>query len=248
VAHPASTRRLIDAGFAIALLAAGALAVHAWTRDEPPAMPDGICVDTGSVLPTNDGARIEVAALFGQLEPGDPDRDPALASVRFLTASLEERGYRRAGDRYEHRTADGAVISIDILGPSALRHDDLAATGRAIDRALHDHAVVYYNGHSYDGGLRFEPAGTRRLLVLDACWSTQLYGERLVDANLDVIGNTERSITGSVESLLHVLDGLEDQRVISIAAMNAAATDRAERRRSSEFPEAEHYGVLARCR
>jgi hypothetical protein len=159
----------VDLGFALALIVAGGIAATTWTRDPRPDMPAGVCLDDDFTLARPQ----QVAVLIGQLEPGDPAHDPAMQSIRFLEQALVARGFRRTGSRF---TRD--PISVDVIGPPSLPFEDVRATGAAIDHALREHLLVYYNGHSYDGALRFSvPAD--RVLVLDACWSAQPAARRL---------------------------------------------------------------------
>jgi hypothetical protein len=221
--------RWLDLGFALALIVAGVMAAATWSGDPRPDMPAGVCLDDRFQL----ARPRRIAALIGQIEPGEPAHDPAMQSVRFLEQALVDRGFRRTGSRFTRE-----ALIVDLLGPPSLPFEEVPATGAAIEHALREHDLVYYNGHSYDGALRFAiPAD--RVLVLDACWSAQLYGEAL--AGSTVVANSERAVTGSVETLLHVIDGHP------IAAINASAIARALRRGSTKFPTAERYGRLAGC-
>lgn len=216
-------RRAVDASCGLA--AAIALAVVTLRgRDDRPAMPDGICLHDAFALPPH--ARI--AAVVGAYEAGDPARDPAIAGVRWLDRALRERGFVRAGSRYVR-----GDVTIDVVGPIAF--DDIAGTSAALERASLEHDVVYYTGHSYDGELALPARG---VLVLDTCWSAQLYGERASRRADPAVVNSERSVAGSIESLVELVDGEP------LAALNATAADRAAKR--SKWA-AEHYGVLARC-
>ena len=93
--------------------------------------------------------------------------------------------------------------------------DDPAQTTAALAGALASHDVVYYTGHSHDGEIAIEPPSDYRLIVLDSCWSTQHFAEHLIGPQRDVITNSQRSVTGSIESFLVLVDagaGVEVQR------------------------------------
>jgi hypothetical protein len=258
-------RRLaIDTVFAVALVAAGVVAVRAWLDDGPPETPAGVCLSDGATarprleLLAADG-RITIAALFAQMAEGRlRDDDHGTWSLRRFVAELEAAGFRRTGaERYERTLAGGTQVVIDVLGPASLPREERAPTiGRALERAIADHEIVYYNGGAYGGAL----SGLRRawpeyrILILDSCWSLQLYGRPLVDSGLDVVVNRERAITGSVASFAPVLrelvepPGARPTWASLLATMNHAARRRAAGRLlHPRFRAAEHYGLAVRC-
>jgi len=240
VANRPRTRRLIvDAGFAIAALVVG---IALLVRDDIPEMLPGLCpVTEGSprhdLLERDDW--LAVAAVFADI-PGE--RDFTGWSMRTLATELEARGFRNTmAGRYER--ADAIV---DLIGPLA---DDGDTVEVALQAALASHTVVYYNGHAYGGELALSPPEDYRIVMLDSCWSAQHYGH-LAD-RVDLIANTERAVTGSVYSLVGLLDGLLARDHATwpelLAPLNADARDRAALRPRSRYPDPERYGLVGPC-
>lgn len=251
MARRAATRLAIDLGFAAAIVVTAAVAL---AGDEPPAIPRGVCAGDGrpryEELTADD--RISIAALFGQIEPGPVERDFGSQSYRMLEDALAARGFLRvAPDRYE-RAEGGVAIDVTLTGPAALPLADPSATSAALAAALAGHDIVYYNGHEFDGGLELAaPAAAYRIVVLDSCWSTQRYSHRLIGPTIDVIGNTERAVTGSVESFVALLDALH-ARVPAWSAildpMNRLAEARATARTMrSRWKRPERYRLDVAC-
>jgi hypothetical protein len=94
-----------------------------------------------------------------------------------------------------------------------------------------------------------EPPHDYRVIVLDSCWSTQHFAEQLIGGNHDVITNSERSVTGSVESFLVLVDALRTNSDWPLDAMNSLADMRARKRAPiSKFKEPERYRVDVSCK
>lgn len=232
-------RRVVDASFAIAALVVGLALL---LRDDVPEMLPGVC-------PATDGspryAELErddwlaVAAVFGEIQG---ERDFTGWSMRTLAAELEARGFRNTmADRYER--ADAIV---DLVGPL---DDDGDTVEAALQAALATHTVVYYNGHAYGGELALSPPDAYRIVMLDSCWSAQHYGH--IADKVDLIANTERAVTGSIYSLVALLDGLLAGHRASwpelLAPLNADARERARLRPDSRYPDPERYGLVGPC-
>lgn len=224
-----AARRLIDA----AVLAAIALCI---AMARPPSIPDGVCRST-RVAPRYDAlfadGKLTFAAVLAELD-GQP---PGLRDVSHarLVRLLAARGFRETQPGHFERDA----IAVEIVLVDEVR-DEL--TG-----ALAAHDVVYYNGHSERGELAIEPPDAYRIIVLDSCWTTQLYSARLVGEDRDVVSNTDRAITGSIESFAVVLDGLVDRQRWDhiLATLQERATVRARRRPIHRAPE--DYRLDAAC-
>jgi len=225
------------AGELAGVIAACAVAV-ALADDRPPLPPD-VCSGDGAPAYTAllaDG-ELSVAAVIGRL-----DREPAW-NARALADALLARGFAvEAPGRFAR---DGVVIDVVEVA------DDRPAVDAALAVVL-DRDVIYYNGHEYRGELRAlaAPPHGAHVLVLDTCWSTQRYSARLVGApGLDVVGNTERAVTGSVASFVALLDGLRARHAWGalLDAMNASAAERARERVRSPFPRPERYRLDVAC-
>ena len=155
---------------------------------------------------------------------------------------LRERGFVEiAPERF--RRGD---TTIDI----ALIADDPEQTSAALTGAFASHDVVYYNGHSHKGAIEMSPGAAYRLIVLDSCWSTQHFAKRLLDRGHDVITNSERSVTGSVESFFVLVDTLLAREPSwPLLQMNALAERRAmSRAPMSTFQVPERYRIDTRCK
>lgn len=175
-------------------------------HDQPPAMPDELCT-TDEPAATEGRLAIVVANLRAPDEPGD---EPNAWSAEKLAQLYPD--------------ADIARVP-----------DDERAVSLAIETALREHEVVYYTGHNFQGRLAFEIPSDHRTLIMDTCYSTQLYS-RYAREGLDLVTNDRPSITGSIETLPLVM------RRASFAEINARAAARAEKRPpASKLRQAEHY-------
>jgi hypothetical protein len=224
-----TARRLIDVAFLAAIVMCIAMA-------RPPSIPETVC-RSSRAAPRYDAlyadGKLTIAVVLAELD-GQPPGLRDWSHARLVRA-LRERGFV---ETQPNRFARGEV-TIDITLVFRV-HDELT-------HAIASYDVVYYNGHSERGELAIEAGDGYRIVVLDSCWTTQLYSARLVDANRDVISNTDRSITGSIESFVIVLDGLVERhrwdRVL--ATLNARAAARASRRPMYWAPE--EYRLDASC-
>jgi hypothetical protein len=232
-------RLAIDLGFAAAIIGC---AISAYVSTRAPDIPAGLCSADGGG-PRYDAmladGRITIAAVIGELEGGPTDHNAW--SYHVLANELAARGFTEVGlDRYQL-----GAITIDV----SLVPDDIPQTNAALAGALASHDVVYYNGHSQHGELRFDPPADYRVVMLDSCWSTQQYASQLVAPGRDVLTNADRSVTGSIESLLVLVDALAAREPHwPLARMNELAAERAHKRAPvSRFKDPEHYRVDARC-
>lgn len=222
-----TSRRLIDLGCACAAIAC--IAVFAATRERIPELPDGMVADSDGVpqLP----ARASIAAVFARIEGPE---DVTGWSVRTLEAELVAQGFHAvAPERLERADA-----TVELIGPLA---DEREIVEAVLDRELARRDVVYYNGHHFGGRLALHPRG-HPIVMLDTCYSTQLYAALAGEAEL--IGNRARSITGSVYGFADLVAALLARDGASwralLAPINRAAIARAARR--DVYPEPERYG------
>lgn len=121
--------------------------------------------------------------------------------------------------------------------------------GRALTEAFATHELVYFTGHSDDGEITFSAPPAYRIALLDTCWSTQLYSARVIGRDHDVIGNSDRSVTGSIESLVLVIDALARRAPTwqpVLDTMNARAATRT-RAPVSRYKAPEHYRLDSSC-
>lgn len=239
MADRAAIRLVIDLAFTAAIIACG-VTVYAMSR--APGIPAGVCrADTGG--PRYDAlladGRLTIAVVFGELLGGPADHNAW--SYRAFEAGLRARGFAEvAPERFVLGTT-----TIDL----ALIPDDPAQTTAALAGALASHDVLYYNGHSHDGTIELSPGDDYRVIVLDSCFSTQHFAQRLVGHGHDVITNSERSVTGSIESFFALLDSVVARRPAwPLAEMNELAAARARARAAlSKFKEPERYRLDVPC-
>ena len=240
MADRAAARLAVDLGFAVAVLACG---IATYVLSGTPAVPAGVCKrDDGGPRYTMllaDG-RITIAAVFGELRGGPGDRNAW--SYQALATALRERGFAETAP--DHFERDELAIDLQLLP------DDATRLGAAITHALADHDLVYYNGHNQGGTLEISGPAEYRVIVMDTCFSTQLYSQRLTGPERDVIGNRERSITGSVQSLLVLVDGLHERSAWRpmLDDMNRLSDERARMRGPiTRFKDAEDYRIDVAC-
>ena len=224
---------------------------------------------------------LEVAAAFGQMREGTlaADDHGLWSAARFLLA-LEQMGFRRDpdgppwqdGHRYTRRLG-ALLVRVDVAGPDVFRLEDQEGASELLRGLVAGYDLLYLNGHAYQESLDVlgdpaarDPRHAYRLLVLDLCWSYQLYAAPALAAapggSLHVVGSAARVTTGSVESFLalleHVLYGARaaaDPGLPPAASwyeilfeMNELAAARLEERAANGFAEGnfalpEHYGV-----
>jgi len=238
MADRAAIRLALDLGFAAGIVAC---AISAYATTRAPAIPAGLCRSAHAapryVAMLADG-RLTIAAVFGELEGGPLDHNAW--SYHAFAAALRERGFVEiAPERYQLDK-----VTIDV----ALIPDDPAQSTAALAGALASHDVVYYNGHSHDGDIDIAPPADYRLIVLDSCWSTQHFAQHLIAPNRDVLTNSERSVTGSFESFLVLVDALRANNDFPLDEMNALAVARARLRAPlSKYKDPERYRVDAAC-
>lgn len=196
---------------AIDLVVIGAVAFAAANDREPP-MPEDLC--TTDVTPATAGRLAIVVANLRA--PGDTAKDPNTWSAQELARLYP----------------DADLVTVP---------DNELVVAAAIGRALRDHEVVYYTGHNFQGRLSFAIPPDHRTLIMDTCYSTQLYS-RYARESLDLVTNDKMSVTGSIETLPLVM------RHASFTEINARAEARAAQRPpASKLRQAERYrGVCAR--
>lgn len=255
------------------LVLVAALAAWAASRDEegPPHMPSGVCDGSPrdrSTAPRwdeltsaigGDGAAVSIGVVLGRLDNDGPESADWTAAQ--LRRALLARGFvpwpHREGPSERWHRPSPVPATLDLYGPLP---DRSAALEPALMRALLDHRVVYYHGHSHRGrlgGLSDLPTTGHRLLVIDTCFSAQFYSAPWSVAEtpaFDRIVNRGRSVTGSVGSFVPVLDsllaaaesGAGPSWAELLSQMNQRAIERAGRR-SARFAEPERYGRAQRC-
>jgi hypothetical protein len=249
MADRAAIRLAIDLAFVGAVIAC---AVTVYAKSRSPEIPPGLCGKTTSG-PRYDAlladGSMTIAAVFGELSGGPTDHN--VWSYRVFADALRERGFAQVDpgvgytqghevDRYRRGN-----VTIDLV----LVADDPAETTAALAGALASHDIIYYNGHSHDGTIAFDPPHDYRVIVLDSCWSTQHFAKRLVGPERDVITNSERSVTGSVESFLVLIDALLTNSDWPLDEMNSLADMRARKRAPiTKYKQPERYRADVSCR
>ena len=200
MADRAAVRLAVDLGFA-GLAIATAIATYVFLQ--PPDVPDGICEgdDVPRYAELYADQRLTIAVVIGELQGGPGDRNAW--SYRALVAALRDRGFVETSR--DHFEQGDTAIDVQLLP------DDRHKLSAALTAALADHDVVYFTGHNQLGELAIDAPDAYRVIVMDTCFSTQLYSARLVGDNRDVIGNRERAVTGSIESVIPIIEGLRER-------------------------------------
>lgn len=197
-----------------------------------------------------DDGRLQIAAVFGQMDTDAlaPD-DPGFWSQETLAMALIDAGFelrgetRPAGGRRYVGQAGGVAVELEVFGPEQWRFD--AVRGRALlADVIAAHEVVYLNGHAKQAHLDvlWDPATYPgpRLLFMDICWSYSMYTPQIVEAGeVQVVNVPNRVVTGSVESLLILLDALLAPDRPGWLSIVRALNERAEVRAAARFEDVE---------
>lgn len=208
--------------------------------------------------------RVDVAAVFGQMDEVSLQPDDAGEwSADTLEWALLDRGFEASATADGHARLRGEVgaraVDVTLYRPAAFALGRSEAERRQLLReALAEHEVVYLNGHAFQGAwdVLDDPTAYRahyRVVMLDVCWSWQLYTEPVLAAQragrrAHVVSARNRVVTGSVDALPMLLDALAANRSwrALLRDLDAAADERAAARHDLVEPRlrpAERYGV-----
>ncbi len=184
-------------------------------------------LDTPSVFPEYDlltqDKKITMVALFGQITHGDLESsDWGWIAYRDFMRDFESEGFRQIeefendfGEKIKKTYPGGLEVIVDFYTPEALKdHRPRDEVNELFMQAIHDHEIVYYNGHAFYGSLTVlgkpeaYPADTYQIVFMDACWSYAYYTKQVFENKAtesdpdgmkyaDVVNNTEPGITGS---------------------------------------------------
>jgi len=185
-------------------------------------------LDAASVYPEFDlltaDKRITMVNLFGQITHGDlEDSDWGWIAYRQFKREFDYAGFDvvetfpdNFGERMEKTYPGGLEVVANFYTPEALKdHRPREEVNQLFMQAIHDHEIVYYNGHAFYGSLTVldkpesYPDETYQIINMDACWSYAYYTKQVfehkTDPELDpdgmkyadVVNNTEPGITGS---------------------------------------------------
>ncbi len=147
--------------------------------------------------------KLEVAVFFGLLGDGDDMTDDNWDNVDQLATWLTDAGFKEAksapmGRRFTHKAGDKTEI-VDIYGPSIFHSVADYARFANWQKAVSEHEVIMYNGHSVLGsGMAFERATYPKryqIFQVASCLSYEYYVRPILEgkggwANVDVISNT----------------------------------------------------------
>ena len=184
-------------------------------------------LDTHSVYPEYDlltqDKLISMVALFGQITHGDlEDNDWGWIAYKDFKRDFTRNGFQvvetfadNFGERLEKTYSGGLTVTVNFYTPEALKdHRPRAEVNELFVKAIHDHEIVYYNGHAFYGSLTVlgqpeaYPQETYQIINMDACWSYAYYTKQVFENKIgdsdpdgmkyvDVVNNTEPGITGS---------------------------------------------------
>lgn len=148
--------------------------------------------------------RLEIVVLYGKLDDGDVAEDYNWRNVTRLGEWLVEAGFTKEeeaplGDRYT-RTVGELTEVIDIYGPDIFHSVADHTRFNNWQRAVSEHEVVMYNGHSVLGtGYAFEQVeypDFYQIFSVASCLSYEYYVDPILEgkgtwATVDVISNVE---------------------------------------------------------
>lgn len=161
---------------------------------------------------TADG-KVTVAVFFGAAEHNETvsASDEGVREHREFIDALKSRGFAKTqdlnpGQRWS-RTKANLLEIVDVVSPyelAALQSD----TQGLFRKALLEHEIVIYDGHSFYGSLRVlqekdaYPADTYQIIFMNSCWSYEYYTTQVFKnkasaadptgwALADVVNNTE---------------------------------------------------------
>ncbi len=147
--------------------------------------------------------RLDVAVFFGKLDDGNVDDDGNWRNVDRLARWLKEAGFEEQEDvdmgrRFQRTKGDKTEI-VDIYGPSVFHSVADYARFENWQKAVSEHEVVMYNGHSVLGsGMAFERASypdRYQIFQVASCLSYEYYVRPILEGkggwdDVDVIANT----------------------------------------------------------
>ncbi|MCK5800033.1 MAG: proprotein convertase P-domain-containing protein, partial [Deltaproteobacteria bacterium] len=148
--------------------------------------------------------KLEVAVFFGQLDSDVDDmKDDNWQNVDQLAQWLTDAGFKEVknapmGRRFTHKTGDKTAI-VDVYGPSVFHSVADSTRFANWQKAVSEHEVIMYNGHSVLGsGMAFERAtypDHYQIFQIASCLSYEYYVRPILAgkggwADVDVISNT----------------------------------------------------------
>jgi subtilisin-like proprotein convertase family protein len=184
-------------------------------------------LDVPSVYPEYDlltaDKKITMVALFGQIEHGDlASDDLGWVAYKEFRTSMRRAGFATVrefdnnhGEQLKKTYPGGLEVVVDFYTPESLKdHRPRDEVNVMFKQAIHDHEIVYYNGHAFYGSLTVlnqrdaYPADSYQVVFMDACWSYAYYTKQVFENKaspadpdgmkfVDVVNNTEPGITGS---------------------------------------------------
>ncbi len=172
--------------------------------------------------------RLDVAVFFGKLDDGSDEEDGNWRNVDRLANWLKQAGFEEEenvsmGRRFKRQVGDKLEV-VDIYGPSVFHSVADYVRLRNWQKAVAEHEVIMYNGHSVLGsGMAFERANypeKYQIFQVASCLSYEYYVRPVLEGkggwdNVDVISNTTPTyysenlpLTSTV--LAKLMDGFEN--------------------------------------
>ncbi len=220
--------------------------------------------------------KVTVSVFFGAAgheETVNP-YDEGMRNWRNFTKMLRDRGFKKGanltpGVRYSRRRANLDEI-VDVVSPEDL-HALNEDTDGVFTRALQEHEVMIYDGHSFYGSLGVledranYPEDTYQIIFMNSCWSYEYYTRQVFAAKAtpedpegwlgaDVVNNTEAAWFLNMADETRILltnlfagaetGGKDGNRYYTWANINADMNDLAiQRWQSYGLKSHEIYGV-----
>ncbi len=157
--------------------------------------------------------KVTVAVFFGAADHNETvsPSDEGVREHREFLDALRSRGFAKTqdlnpGQRWS-RTKAGLEETVDVVSPNDLA--ELKSDTQGLFRkALKEHEIIIYDGHSFYGSLRVlqekdaYPADTYQIIFMNSCWSYEYYTTQVFKnkasaadptgwALADVVNNTE---------------------------------------------------------
>ncbi len=149
--------------------------------------------------------RLDVVVVFGKMDDGDVEDDYNQANVKKLARWLTEAGFREVSDvslgrRFIKDEVPDRTVVVDIYPPELFHSVADYARLDNWRKAVEDHEVVMYNGHSVLGsGMAFEAVDypdRYQIFQVASCLSYEYYVRPILEGkggweNVDVVSNVE---------------------------------------------------------
>ncbi len=179
--------------------------------------------------------QLDVVVVFGRVDHGPIETDSAWRSITKMVRWLEEGGFTETDDaplgrRFTKASPDGALTSVvDVYGPDLYEHVADDRNFHNWQRAVSEHEVILYNGHSELGGgsafTRVDYPDFYQVFHLSNCLGYEYYRDPIIEgkggfAAVDVVSNiqptnAQMGLTVTNTILAELVRGFENGGTVS---------------------------------